>query len=87
MPLGLVRALATMLPRLEAEARLDAVQVSQLGAGLVDKDQARTVLQRWERMARPSTVARPTNWAAIGQMGLSLRRVVVTRDQPEAMVQ
>lgn len=84
VPMGLLRALLTMLPRLEAEERLQAVQVGQVASGWMKGDDARPILQRWARAAAPAPRQRDTNWAAVGRMGMGLRKVTITRTPPAA---
>lgn len=77
--MGLVRAYVRMLPSLQADERLQGVQVAQLAGGLMNPEDARGVLRRWSSQASPAAPRQQTNWTAVSQMGLGLRRVVVSR--------
>jgi hypothetical protein len=46
MPMGLIRAAMTMLPRLRAEEQLHAADMATLGAGLLRPEAARQVYAR-----------------------------------------
>lgn len=51
MPLGVLRAYATMLPRLMAERWLESVAVIQVGTGSVTKESATSTVRSWRRLA------------------------------------
>lgn len=59
-----------MLPRLQAQEQIMAVNAGRLGSGWVDKNEARRELARLERIAqggtRPAVKATPQMLAAAG---------------------
>jgi uncharacterized protein involved in response to NO len=68
-PMGLIRALLAMLPRLQAEDAVHAVTVGALGAGTMEKYEAQRVMHRLLRAARPRVTAHkaaPADLAAVG---------------------
>lgn len=81
LPVVLVQALATMMPRLQAEEHLAAIEAAQLGAGLVEAKDAQRRIRELEREALGSghraarKSASPDQLAA---MGIGLRMVDTT---------
>lgn len=73
--MGLVRAYAEMLPRLQAEESLLAVTRHTIGAGTATKASAAKVTAAWERTAAGVPVGAPMTIGRMKAMGMSYHRV------------
>jgi hypothetical protein len=75
MPMALVRASLTMMPRLQAEEALLAVQVTALGTGSLKPGDARAVRDRLARAAGRRARAHRATPEGLAAMGIGFREV------------
>ena len=75
MPYALVKAFIAMLPRLQAEEQLAAIESAQLGGGLVEQKDMQRRVHALEREAlggrRPRQTAAPDP-GALADMGIGM---------------
>jgi hypothetical protein len=84
--MGLLTALVEMIPRLEAEAALEAVQVAQLASGRFEPQRVNQAIRRWQRIANPEGAGRrlgATTVSGLGDMGLRVHVVPVASPAPQ----
>lgn len=62
-----------MLPRLEAEERLAAIEAAALAAGNVEHGEQRRAIERLQRRASPGTRARKASAQDLAGMGIGMR--------------
>lgn len=68
---GVVDVFINALPRLQAEEVLIAIQVAQMGGGLLEKRDQQRILQRWRRVAEVAPRATPVSPAVLASMGIT----------------
>ena len=76
IPSGVVLALLTMLPRLDAEESITAANRVALGTGSMSDDDARSVSRLWSAATAPPEplIVKPTP-EALSALGIPVRRI------------
>lgn len=82
VPVAMVRAYLTMLPRLQAEEAVAAAEAAALGAGLLKPADRRRILARLERQAAggASSPAAPADPAILAAIGIAVVAAPRARD-------